>query len=448
MPSSSSGGGPLIILFGWLGCKERSLNRYKEMYHQLFCNNPPSSTVTIKTFTPTPSMIVDASIHSMATKIKRKPKPKPKTRTRTMMTKINDDNNSIANKRNIHDEEGTSIQWPSSITDSTTTMTATTTGTLTTIQQQSDESTSTSTIPTTLEELAWSVIEQIYENHFDLSTTNPINIKKLKNDENDNNNNMSLILFHSFSNGGCMLWESLRRVLDESSVIAGSRNYDDGDDNDKEDVTIEEKVGKMNHSSSYDDDDDGNTNKGKQKRRMNSRTMISSYVLNLLRNYGKIIFDSCPGWYDGTKQTTSIRYALQYCSIKERLHILVQQQKYGPGIVLYYDEHVQRMEKDRCYEFFQYLYMDPINMPQLYLYSKNDTLANWKKIDLLINHRRSSSTTSTKQGKQLRTIQSKVWDISGHCSHLLYHPYEYKKEVEIFLHNTKNTDKMSLRSNL
>jgi hypothetical protein len=152
-------------------------------------------------------------------------------------------------------------------------------------------------------------------------------------------------------------------------------------------------------------------------------------ILKTLRGRTKgVVFDSCPAWYGGS--SSALRAALQYCTKSEKLDILM---RFGPGVILYDGQAVMEQREKRNHDFFRYLHEDPLDIPQLYLYSKNDPLANFEKIDELFRHRRSI---------QKSPVLQQTWDESAHCAHLRMHPKEYKQAVDLF------TEMSLLRSKL
>lgn len=174
-------------------------------------------------------------------------------------------------------------------------------------------------------------------------------------------------LFHAFSNGGCFLWENTRRILDVNINVSCSQP-------EKE-------------------------------------------ILKALRGSLKgVIFDSCPAWMN----PGGLRAALQFCPPIERLELLM---RFGPGVILYDGQETVQKHAQRNCDLFKFLREDPLDIPQLYLYCKNDPLSDFQKIDDLFQYRHSTQKSSVMQHR---------WDESTHCAHLRIHPIEYVREVKDF----------------
>lgn len=197
--------------------------------------------------------------------------------------------------------------------------------------------------PSTMQQLAWYILAQIYAKQ------------------------SAFFLFHSFSNGGCFLWESIRRVLD---------------------------------------------------RRNEFQQPVREILTDLYTRIKGIVFDSCPAWFGD--MNSSLRPALKYCTRLERLHLALL---FGPGVVLYDGEHERIRSCQRCNDYFQFLKEDDLDIPQLYLCSKDDLLCDYAKVDEMVHHRRK---------KQKSHVFFRAWEKSVHCSHLRIHPKEYKEAIETF----------------
>eukprot|EP00980_Cylindrotheca_fusiformis_P020712 scaffold7738_cov133-Cylindrotheca_fusiformis.AAC.21 len=117
-----------------------------------------------------------------------------------------------------------------------------------------------------------------------------------------------------------------------------------------------------------------------------------------------VIFDSGPCWF-GEDSLASFVTALQHCSPREKMSIL---KEYGPGVALY-DGDIEE---------------DDLDIPQLYLFSKDDPLCDFRRVMALIKVRRSI---------QKSKVCFKVWDESAHCSHLRTDPLLYKQAIELFM---------------
>lgn len=160
-----------------------------------------------------------------------------------------------------------------------------------------------------MQDLAWKILRHIYRSRAEI------------------------FIFHSFSNGGCFLWESICRALLQKS----NKNCD----------------------------------------RETARILEILY-----RKYKGVVFDSCPCWFGPRLGSSSgLWEALQHCSIEERQRVI---SVYGGRIKSTGDDVANRNK-----EYFQYLATVPFDGPQLYLYSKNDKLCNHEQIAKIIETRRS-----------------------------------------------------------
>jgi len=174
------------------------------------------------------------------------------------------------------------------------------------------------------------------------------------------NSRAEIFIFHVFSNGGCFLWESLCHIL------FLSKNHKD-----------------------YNPE-------------------IAAVLEDLSAKCKGVVFDSCPCWF-GSKQTSKLSQALQYCSKEEKQRV-----------VSIFGERIFTVNNDilnRNVEYFHNLTVCPFDIPQLYLCSKNDDLCDHEYITNLIKNRRS---------RQKNPVLSKVWDQSIHCAHLREHDKDYE----------------------
>ena len=194
------------------------------------------------------------------------------------------------------------------------------------------------------------------------------------------NKQSAVFLYHAFSNGGCFLWESTRRILD------------------------------------YHNDNPS------------CQQPAQDILKHLRRRLKGVVFDSCPAWFGGSP--SGLSSALQYCTPLEKLDVLA---RYGPGVLFHEGESERQQMSRRCHDFFHFLHNDPLDIPQLFIYSKNDPLADSQKIRELYQHR-----LSTKNGPILET----KWDESAHCAHLRMHPKDYLDAIEFL------TEVVLLRSKL
>ncbi|XP_038049426.1 transmembrane protein 53-like [Patiria miniata] len=66
---------------------------------------------------------------------------------------------------------------------------------------------------------------------------------------------------------------------------------------------------------------------------------------------------------------------------------------------------------------------DPSRYPQLFLYSKEDPVCNWRKVDDVVEARR----------KKYVEVQQVCWETAPHCRLLLAHPDEYIQNCKDFV---------------
>jgi hypothetical protein len=204
-----------------------------------------------------------------------------------------------------------------------------------------------------LQELAWHVLAQV-------SSRQPCGF-----------------IFHGFSNGGCFLWEQIRRIQMES------------DNKSSDNTAMDEET----------------------------RAVLQS----VMEQTKGVVFDSCPVWYYGTKPT-ALFAALHTCTWQEKLDVW---KKLGPAYMFDSEGYKLRNNK-RCLEFFELLRNDNLDIPQLYLYSKDDPLAGFQHIDKLSRYR---------QLNQKSPVLTKRWDSSLHVAHLFANGQEYTEMVEVFTAN-------------
>jgi Eukaryotic protein of unknown function (DUF829) len=165
-------------------------------------------------------------------------------------------------------------------------------------------------------------------------------------------------LFHVFSNGGCFLWESVCHILDSRSAVQ------------------EEKE-------------------------------LQKQLASKCRG---VVFDSCPAWMGS--DPSGLWKALQHCSTEDRQEAIAV---YGQDCLQYVDA------RQRNHDYFHYLTTNKaVDVPQLYLYSRDDPLSDAAHIDPLIQKR---------QRNQTQPVLKQAWDQSVHCGHLRQHPDEYREAI-------------------
>ena len=183
---------------------------------------------------------------------------------------------------------------------------------------------------------------------------------------------VSFWMFHSFSNGGCFVWERVRDIL----LQAKTKKQED-------------------HSTSQ-----------------------TRLVLDLEKKLAGVVFDSCP-----IIELHRFNEALRHCSLIERATVL--RHNGWEMLRLWYDPKMKEILDQLCQDYAHRMRDDPLDIPQLYLYGRDDPLAPAPFIDELVKHRQQ------KFGRQ--KIVRCAWETSIHCAHLLKHPQEYASAVESFV---------------
>jgi hypothetical protein len=187
-----------------------------------------------------------------------------------------------------------------------------------------------------------------------------------------------VVVFHVFSNGGCFLWEQILRILDIDS-------------SNKE---VHEDCGMV---------------------KLDSQQIAA--LSDFRARVRGCVFDSCPG-----ADMTLISEAIKYCSWRERMMVLTS---CGTDYLFLNGESVQRKLSARGESYICFLTRHQWKVPQLYLYSGDDPLAQADAIDGLIASRRELF------GEHL--VWKRRWDSSPHCAHLLAHPKDYEGAIESFI---------------
>jgi len=178
------------------------------------------------------------------------------------------------------------------------------------------------------------------------------------------------VFFHVLSNGGCFVWEQIRRLLSLTQ------------DNEK---GVPEPVRRA--------------------------------LTDLRKRSAGVVFDSCPG-----VELHRINEAMEYCTWKERLDAMLHG---GVDYLFLNRPAVQQKIRERADLYIHNLRDDSWDLPQLYLYSQDDHLAPYKAIDDLVEDR--------KRLFGRNRIWSRKFASSKHCAHLLKHPEEYKMAVDSFV---------------
>lgn len=181
------------------------------------------------------------------------------------------------------------------------------------------------------------------------------------------NSQAYIFVYHSFSNGGCFLWEGMCQIMLSSNAARDRK--------------------------------------------------ISSALDNLRGRCRGVVFDSCPAWF-GSKQGSSseLWQALRHCSEGEKRRV---EEVYGDRLKI-----VSKAMVNRNLEYFENLATFQIDIPQLYLYSKNDDLSKHEHISEMI---------ATRGSRQKHSVLKQAWEDSIHCGHLRKHNEDYKEAVKAFI---------------
>lgn len=222
-----------------------------------------------------------------------------------------------------------------------------------------------------MQELAWDILRCI---HHAPSSSSPV-------------------LFHVFSNGGCFVWEQVRTILRESSQPLISN---DDDDNNR--IPLDEQ----------------------------QQAQIKTDLLQIQQRMVGVVFDSGPCW-----GLSSIGDALAYCTWRERLEVA---RKSGLDYWWINQAARQKVIQLRNSAFFQSLQDEEWDLPQLYLYSKDDALCLFDALDALVRHRQ--------QLLGRDRVSRVAWESSPHVRHLMENPHEYQAAVESFLDTCLRSERL------
>ena len=130
-----------------------------------------------------------------------------------------------------------------------------------------------------------------------------------------------------------------------------------------------------------------------------------------------VVFDSSPCWFEDGSNLSS---ALEYCSELEQKAI---EAEFGISTQQHMTLKVQ-FEATRCRDYFAFLRNDPLDIPQLYLFSKDDPLCDFEKVLELVADR---------QLQQTCPVKVQFWNESQHCGHLRKHPQSYKEAINYLI---------------
>jgi Eukaryotic protein of unknown function (DUF829) len=219
---------------------------------------------------------------------------------------------------------------------------------------------------TAVQDLAWNILKDIHEEK-----------------------SCDRFYMHVFSNAGCFVWEQIRQIL-QMTPYTGNTN---------------DKPNKTTNEGTYTD-----------------TPLLSQDVVHILstlrRKLAGVVFDSCP-----IADLHRLPDALQYCSWTERLNVI----RYCgfEHMFIQSDPKLNERVRIRIKSYVSGLKTDPLRIPQLYLYARDDPLAPASFIDEIVNYRKARIG--------IDQITHCCWDESLHCCHLLKHPQDYSNAVENYL---------------
>jgi pimeloyl-ACP methyl ester carboxylesterase len=256
---------------------------------------------------------------------------------------------------------------------------------------------------TTVQEIAWGILRDVHHRSQDY----PAYSKP------------PYVYVHAFSNGGCFVWEQIRRIL----LLYSSPPHCFDHLSNGRDMTSS-VLSRENPTATDAPDDD-----------MSLARRALARLQNLLCG---VVFDSCPAVIDMHR----LNDALEYCTESERQLVrhycgakLDRCMNAESKVPSAHNDDQQRVDHDRdatldkvrlrMDAYTTGLLHDPLPVPHLYLYSRDDALAPASFIDELVAHRR--------QRNDGPDVQSCVWDKSRHCSHLVDHPNVYQNAVATFV---------------
>ena len=186
-------------------------------------------------------------------------------------------------------------------------------------------------------------------------------------------------IFHGFSNGGAFIWEQIRVIMNHYKKL-------------------QQQQPEQSELSSLSSSD------GTRQRLEH----LESQILG-------VAFDSAPCWF-GFKPSP-FRSLLNYCSWQDKLKLMV---RVGPSV--FSDEPPEELIW-RSHQYFDHIQNDTLDVPQLFINSKDDPLASYRHIEKLVQERKQ---------RQSKPVFQKTWEKSTHCAHLKSFPKEYQEEVEVF----------------
>eukprot|EP00934_Nitzschia_sp_Nitz4_P004472 Nitzschia sp. Nitz4//scaffold347_size17400//14860//15669//NITZ4_008838-RA/size17400-processed-gene-0.7-mRNA-1//1//CDS//3329548675//4462//frame0 len=139
------------------------------------------------------------------------------------------------------------------------------------------------------------------------------------------------ILFHAFSNGGCFVWEQVRKILDMNPPV---------------------------HDA----------------------------LPNLSSQLRGVVFDSCPAHF--AQHKNFVHVVVELCPPDDQKQIL---ETIGSDVIYNESDNDRKTRQRRWNEYFGYLQQDPLTIPQLYIYSQDDYVCEFGKVHELVQYRKENS---------------------------------------------------------
>jgi len=202
-------------------------------------------------------------------------------------------------------------------------------------------------------------------------------------------------VFHAFSNGGGFLWEQIRILLRQRGVQEERRRQRQENRTNEEGLNGEEE-----------EEEDV----VQQEQRQQMLDDVRSRLVG-------VVFDSCPG-----SDLRQVDRAMSYCSTWERYRLAYQA---GLDYLFLRGRDVQERISRRSRSYVDdWMEEDYLEVPQLYLFCRNDPLAPYGDLERIIEHRRRRFGADR--------VWERAWQDSAHCAHLLLHPDEYRSAIRSF----------------
>jgi pimeloyl-ACP methyl ester carboxylesterase len=256
---------------------------------------------------------------------------------------------------------------------------------------------------TTVQEIAWGILQDVHHRFQDYPAFS----------------RPPYFYVHAFSNGGCFVWEQIRRIL----LLYSSPPHCFDHLSNERDMT-RSALSRVDPKTTNAPDDD--------------MSLARRALARLQNQLCGVVFDSCPAVIDVHR----LNDALDYCTESERQLVrhycgakLDRCMNVESKVPSSHNDDQQRVDHDRdttlntvrlrMDAYTAGLLHDPLPVPHLYLYSRDDALAPALFIDELVAHRRKRNDG--------HDVQSCVWDKSRHCRHLLEHANDYEDAVASFV---------------